>query len=462
MSSEPVIQVENLGKSYQIYPAPQDRLKQSIVPRLQRWMRPFARLTGRTIEPRQYYREFWALRDVSFAAAVGETVGIIGPNGSGKSTLLQLICGTLSPTAGQARVRGRVGALLELGSGFNPEFTGRENVYLNGTVLGLTRAEINERLDSILAFADIGDFIDQPVKTYSSGMVVRLAFAVIAHVDADVLIIDEALAVGDAYFQQKCMRWLRKFREQGTLLFCGHDTGAVINLCHHAIWLDHGTIRAAGPAKEVCEAYLASVYARSTGLTDASVRPAKPDQENKQTIDRKINLSQIVEVLEFNENSASFGTGDAIILNARMLGISGEELGLIRGGEEVQVIVTIRANVDIENPIVGFHVKDRLGQALFGDNTYLQYRGSNLRVLAGKIIEAKFVFELPFLRSGEYSVTAAIASGTLEQHVQHHWVHNSMIFKVHSPFRNGVMVAIPMRSIALEIEAQAPAPAIVG
>jgi len=462
MSSEPAIQVENLGKSYQIYSAPHDRLKQSVVPRLQTWTRPFAQLLGRTFAPRQYYREFWALRDVSFEAAVGETVGIIGANGSGKSTLLQLICGTLSPTSGQVRVRGRVGALLELGSGFNTEFTGRENVYLNGTVLGLTRAEIDERLDGILAFADIGEFIDQPVKTYSSGMVVRLAFAVIAHIDADVLIIDEALAVGDAFFQQKCMRWLRTFRERGTLLFCGHDTSAVTNLCHHAIWLDHGNMRATGPAKEVCEAYMATVYARSTGLADASVRPAKRDQESKPSVDRKIDVSQFVEVLEFNENSASFGTGDATILNARMLRISGEELGLIRGGEEIQVIVTIRANVDIENPIVGFHVKDRLGQALFGDNTYLQYRGSNLRAMAGKIIETKFVFELPFLQSGEYSVTAAIASGTLEQHVQHHWLHDSMIFKVHSPFRNGVMVAIPMKSITLELEEHVSAFAKMG
>jgi lipopolysaccharide transport system ATP-binding protein len=462
MSSEPAIEVENLGKSYQIYSAPHDRLLQSIVPRLRRWTTPFPRLVGRTLEPRQYYREFWALREVSFEVAVGETVAIIGPNGSGKSTLLQLICGTLSPSTGEARVRGRVGALLELGSGFNPEFTGRENVYLNGTVLGLTRAEIEERLDGILAFADIGDFIDQPVKTYSSGMVVRLAFAVIAHIDADVLIIDEALAVGDAYFQQKCMRWLRAFRERGTLLFCGHDTAAVINLCHHAIWLDHGSMRMAGPAKEVCEAYMAAVYARTTGLTDASVRPAKRDREKKPAVDRKIGLSQIVEVLEFNENSASFGTGDAIILDARMLGGSGEELGLIQGGEEVQVIVKIRANVDIENPIVGFFVKDRLGQPLFGDNTFIQYRDSNLCVRAGAVLHAKFIFELPCLRSGEYSITAAIASGTLERHVQHHWLHDSMIFKIHSPFRNGVMVAIAMQSIALEVENALSAPAEVG
>ncbi|MGA3308019.1 MAG: ABC transporter ATP-binding protein [Xanthobacteraceae bacterium] len=452
MSCEPAIQVENVGKSYLIYQAPHDRLKQSIVPRLQRAFTPLARLAGRTIQPRLYYREFWALRDVSFEVAVGETVGIIGPNGSGKSTLLQLICGTLNPSTGRVQVRGRVGALLELGSGFNPEFTGLENVYMNGTVLGLTRAEIDARLDDILAFADIGDFIDQPVKTYSSGMGVRLAFAVMAHIDADVLIIDEALAVGDAFFQQKCMRWLRKFREHGTVLFCGHDTGAVTSLCHHAVWLDHGSMRAAGPAKDVCEAYMATVYARTTGLSDKSVRPAKRDPELKSTIDRKIDLSQIVEVLEFNENSASFGTGDAVILDARVLSLGGKELGLIRGGEEVQVIVKIRANVDIENPIVGFHVKDRLGQPLFGDNTYLQYSGSNLRVMAGETIEAKFVFELPFLRSGEYSVTAAIASGTLEHHVQHHWLHDSMIFKVHSPFRNGVMIAIPMRSITLEIE----------
>ncbi len=197
-TADTAIKVSNLSKCYQIYEAPSDRLKQFVVPRLQR-------LIGRL--PKQYFREFWALKDVSFEVKKGETVGIIGRNGSGKSTLLQLICGTLSPSAGNLEVNGRVAALLELGSGFNVEFTGRENIYMNASILGLSQKEIDDRFDEIVAFADIGQFIEQPVKTYSSGMMVRLAFAVIAHVEADILVVDEALAVGDAFFTQKCMRF---------------------------------------------------------------------------------------------------------------------------------------------------------------------------------------------------------------------------------------------------------------
>ena len=207
MSSDPVIQAEGVGKNYRLYATPRDRLKQLFA-------------SGR----HRYYREFAALSDVSFDVRRGETVGIIGRNGSGKSTLLQMVCGTLQPTAGRITTHGRIAAILELGAGFSPEFSGRENIFLNGYIVGLTRPEIEARLDAICAFADIGDFIGQPIKTYSTGMVVRLAFAVMAHVDAEILVIDEALAVGDARFVQKCMRFLREFKERGTLLFVSHDT----------------------------------------------------------------------------------------------------------------------------------------------------------------------------------------------------------------------------------------------
>lgn len=200
---------------------------------------------------------------MSFHVQKGETIGIIGRNGSGKSTLLQIICGTLTPSGGRVAINGRVAALLELGAGFNPEFTGRENVYMNAALLGLSKAQIEERLDAIFAFADIGGFVDQPVKTYSSGMYVRLAFAVIAHVDADVLVIDEALAVGDAFFTQKCMRFLRAFMERGTVLFVSHDTNAVVNLCTRVVWLDKGRVREIGPAKDVCDSYLEAFYESS-------------------------------------------------------------------------------------------------------------------------------------------------------------------------------------------------------
>lgn len=395
-------------------------------------------------------------------------LGLVGRNGAGKSTLLQLICGTLSPTSGSVGVNGRVGALLELGSGFNPEFTGRENVFLNATVLGLTSREIEDRLDDIIAFADIGPYIDQPIKTYSSGMAMRLAFAVIAHIDADILIIDEALAVGDAYFQQKCMRWLRRFRERGTILFCGHDTAAVITLCHHALWLDQGAVQAYGDAKEVVEAYGASIYAQSGGMSDADfgARPARPasrEPANRQPGNREtangpeggaVETGAAVPrsgvAFEFNEDSAAFGTGEATILHASMNAAGGSELTWIAGGEAVEVKARIRANAALHDPIVGFHIKDRLGQPLVGDNTFLTYQAAQLAFAAGDEVEVRFAFELPHLRSGDYSVTVAIASGTLEQHVQHHWLHDAFFFKVHSPFQNGVMIAIPMRSISIK------------
>ena len=213
MSSEIVLRAENLGKAYLIYPRPEDRLKQMIF----RWKR--------------YYSEYWALRGVSLEIRKGEAVGLIGRNGAGKSTFLQLATGIITPTEGQVSVEGRVAALLELGAGFNPEFTGAENVYLSATILGLTREEVDERFAAIAEFAAIGDFLHLPVKLYSSGMYARLAFAVAAHVDASVLIVDEILAVGDAAFAQKCMRFIRKFRENGTLIFVSHSPASVLSLC---------------------------------------------------------------------------------------------------------------------------------------------------------------------------------------------------------------------------------------
>jgi lipopolysaccharide transport system ATP-binding protein len=251
MSSNAVISVQNLGKCYEIYKNPATRIWQQLV-------------GGR----KKFYREFWALSEANFEIKQGETVGIIGRNGSGKSTLLQLICGILAPTTGSVQVDGRVAALLELGAGFNSDFTGRENVILNASIMGLSRKQIDERFDSIVSFADIGDFIEQPVKSYSSGMYVRLAFAIAAHLDADILVIDEALAVGDAFFTQKCMRFLRGFRSHGTILFVSHDTESVLSLCNRAIWLEHGKVLKIGTAKEVAEAYLEAYFEANQGASN--------------------------------------------------------------------------------------------------------------------------------------------------------------------------------------------------
>ena len=247
MSSDVAIRVENLSKCYQIYDHPRDRLKQFMFTRLQRSL---------GLSPKQYYREFWALKDVSFEVKKGETVGIIGRNGGGKSTLLQMICGTLSPTSGSISVHGRIAALLELGSGFNPEFTGRENVYMNAAVLGLSKDEVDQRFDDIATFGDIGRFIEQPVKTYSSGMMMRLAFAISVCVDPDVLVIDEALAVGDAAFQFKCLERLRYLTESGmTLIFVSHDMGMVQSFCKNAIYLHAGILKSKGTPGDIAEQY---------------------------------------------------------------------------------------------------------------------------------------------------------------------------------------------------------------
>lgn len=285
------IRVNNLSKCYQIYDTPRDRLKQFVVPQLCRAIPALHKLFPTPHSPLStdqgtptphspfltYYREFWALNDVSFEVKKGESFAIIGRNGSGKSTLLQMICGTLNPTGGSVQTNGRIAALLELGSGFNHDFTGRENIYLNGSVLGLTPEEIEARLEDILAFADIGDFIDQPVKTYSSGMFVRLAFAVQVNVDPEIFIVDEALSVGDFFFQQKCFARLRKMREDGlTLLFVSHDMGTVRDLCPNSIYLVKGKAAFVGDSQEAIRAYLSEGTISAPADTPPPAAPEEP------------------------------------------------------------------------------------------------------------------------------------------------------------------------------------------
>lgn len=261
------VEVAGLGKCFQIYERPQDRLRQPILERL-------ARLRGRPA--RRLYREFWALQDLSFRIPKGSTVGIIGRNGSGKSTLLQIICGTLTPTLGTVETRGRVSALLELGAGFNPEFTGRENVLLNAAILGFPPELMAERMDLVLAFSELGDFLDQPVKTYSSGMYARLAFATAIHVDPDILIVDETLAVGDARFVAKCMRRIKEIQEKGaTILFVSHDVATVRALCESAIWLDQGRLADEGDVFPVSGRYMEYIFRDEAAGADPG--PGHPD-----------------------------------------------------------------------------------------------------------------------------------------------------------------------------------------
>jgi len=358
-------------------------------------------------------------------------------------------------------VRGRVAALLELGTGFNPEFTGRENVYLNAAILGLDDAEIECYLPEILAFADIGEFIDQPVKTYSSGMAVRLAFSVAAHVRADILVIDEALAVGDMFFVQKCMRFLRKFQEHGTLFFVSHDTAAVVNLCDYALWLEQGQVRESGPAKEVCEHYLATL--RESQGTSVSIAPSPrqpatevaPHAPVVERVDQRLALlnqtrfRNDLELFSFRQEAEGYGTGAVHILDAGFEDGQGQSLHWIVGGELVTLVVLTRILTDLENPIIGFFVKDRLGQNLFGDNTYLSYATAPLRVTTGQQLTARFTFRMPVLPVGDYAVDIAAASGTQQDHIIHNWCNDVLIFKSHASSVHQGLIGIPMLTIEL-------------
>jgi lipopolysaccharide transport system ATP-binding protein len=447
MYSDFSIKIENLTKIYQIYAEPRDRLKQFIMPRLQKYL---------GLPSKQYYREFGAINDVSFEVKRGETVGIIGRNGSGKSTLLQMICGTLNPTNGTIHTNGRIAALLELGSGFNPEFSGRENVYMNASVLGLAKEEIELRFEAIVAFADIGDFLEQPVKTYSSGMMVRLAFAVIAHVDADILIIDEALAVGDAFFTQKCMRYLRTFMKTGTVLFVSHDTASVRNLCNKAIWIEKGSVLKQGSPKDVCEDYLEAFYEAQDGKStttrlkvEIKAQLNKVYKDQRQDFFNASNLRNDIELFSFDQDASSFGKGHAQISNVQFLNMQGDPLIWIVGGEEVVLRVEALAHSALDSPIIGFHIKDRLGQALFGDNTYLSYVESPIICQKGEYLSAEFHFLMPRLASGNYSVSVAIADGSQHDHVQHHWIHDALYFKSESTSVAAGLIGIPMSKIVM-------------
>lgn len=452
MSSDEIsIRVCNLSKCYQIYARSEDRLKQSLLPRLQRFL-------GRP--PKTYFKEFWALKNISFEIKKGQTVGIIGRNGSGKSTLLQMICGTLTPSSGTIEVQGRVAALLELGTGFNPEFTGRENVYMNAAVLGLSAEEIAARYASIAEFADIGEFIEQPVKTYSSGMVVRLAFAVIAHVNADILIIDEALSVGDAFFVQKCMRFLRKFMETGTVLFVSHDTGAVLNLTETAIWLEKGVMEGMGEPKSMIEKYMARLYEARQGesINTSVALESEPSTEERPRPLRDMRLDFInsspyrndIELLAFNPNAQGFGKGGAKIIRAFLSDTQGNPLSWVVGGEPVQLHIQCQALWDLFGPIIGFSVKDRLGQSIFVDNTFLTYAHTPLQISAGEQFSACFEFHMPVMPTGDYAVDVAIAEGTQDDHIQHHWVHDALLFKVHASHVCWGLVGISMSNITLK------------
>jgi lipopolysaccharide transport system ATP-binding protein len=457
-SGDVAIRASGLSKAYLLWDDPRDRLRQPVRDRMTRWFHA---------APKQYYKHFWALHGLSFELGRCETLGIIGRNGCGKSTMLQILAGTLTPTEGEVQVNGRVSALLELGSGFNPEFTGHDNVYMNAAILGLSKAEIDERYGRIVEFADIGEFIDQPVKHYSSGMFMRLAFSVAVSVQPDVLIVDEALAVGDVFFVQKCMRFMRRFREDHCLVFVSHDMMAVMSICDKAILLDHGCVKAAGAAKDVCELYLEEQYGETQNVAgiesggDAPSRVSLPghpqSDEELDVIDQRlkyINASPYrndIELFDFDTSSEAFGTGEAVITSVRLTDpILGAALSWVVGGERVSLEICARTGRRLESPILGFMLRDRLGQILFSDNTYLTYRGSGFLVEEGREFRSRFTFRMPILPAGDYVISVSVADGTQSDHVQLHWLHDALAFRSHSSSVCTGLVGIPMMHVVME------------
>lgn len=397
MNDNIAIKVENLSKVYKLYNAPIDRLKESL--------NPFKK---------SYHKEFYALNDVSFEIKKGECVGILGKNGAGKSTILKIITGVLTPTSGSVTINGRISALLELGAGFNPEYTGIENIYFQGNIMGFSREEMDNKIQDILDFAEIGDFIDQPVKNYSSGMFARLAFAVAINVDPDILIVDEALSVGDIRFQQKCVRKMRSLMEHGvTIIFVSHDTGAIVNFCTKAIFLNDGKLQMFGDVKSVVDSY---VILMNYGL-NITASESQVDAPNNNS--NYPNGGDWIRVL----NKDYFGTADCDL--EYMLIKNGS---LFKGdyfypGEELTLYFKINSSINVPIPGISFALRDRLGNFIFGANNYM-YKKQVAEILPSKSYIAKFKFIIPNIKCQLYTLTFALSNGTQENHEQIRWYDN--------------------------------------
>jgi homopolymeric O-antigen transport system ATP-binding protein len=398
------VHIREMSKSYPIYRRPADRLKELL-----------------TFNRRSHHQDFWALRDISLEIEKGSTFGLVGENGSGKSTLLQLIAGILKPTHGEIQVDGRVSALLELGSGFNGEFSGRENVFLNGAILGLTNKETERLYPSIEAFAEIGDFIGQPVKTYSSGMMVRLAFAVAINLNPDILLVDEALAVGDIYFRQRCMRKIHELHRGGvTIIFVSHSAVDIKSLAQRVVWLDHGRIAEQGDPQRVVTKYLAAMVNKDDRYRKQQAGTRTNEVRETQTPITAPELVERIPNIDFR-----YGNRAAEIIGIAVLNEDGEELALLPQASTIIVRISLRANADVAMPIVGFLIRNHLGIELAGTNTALE-EVELPSFSAGDIYTIDFHLQLPELYPANFSFTPAISNGTLEAFEVCDWVDNAI------------------------------------
>ncbi len=426
---EVAISLSNVSKCFRRYHRPVDRLKEILLPGKSR------------------ADEFWALKDINLEILKGETLGVIGRNGSGKSTLLQIVAGTLMPTTGEVKVNGRVSALLELGSGFNPEFTGRQNVFFNGRLLGLSKAEIAAKFDDIAAFADIGDFIEQPVKTYSSGMFVRLAFAVAVNVDPEILIIDEALAVGDVVFQHRCIRRMRSLMDSGvTTLFVSHDSGAIKTLCNAAVFIQEGKIQASGLPNTVLIEYMRRVTELELAL--AAVDAIQEKHSGTAPTAAAAHSSPPSHALQPQRTRR--GNRQALIEAVRLLNSSGKDSGetpVLGFNEQVTLIADLKVYEPLQGCILGFYVCDKNGNEVIGSNTFEEnYPIGSLE--PGDWLQVQFQFKLP-LRTGSYSLTVAGSENYTA--VTFDWIDHALVFQVLPPDTGKQVHALVHQPITVNI-----------
>ncbi|QDH20789.1 ABC transporter ATP-binding protein [Saccharibacillus brassicae] len=418
---ERLIDINAVSKIYKLYNQPMDRVREVLNPL-----------------KKKYHKDFYAVDNLTFNVKRGETVGIIGKNGSGKSTLLKMIAGVLSPSSGTIEVKGNVSALLELGAGFNGDLSGLENIYLNGTLLGYTKEYVDNSIPEILEFADIGDFIYQPVKTYSSGMFVRLAFAIAININPEILIVDEALSVGDMRFQQKCYRKIREVKKTGTVLFVSHDTGILASFCDRIIWMDEGKIFKEGRPDKILDEYQAFMS------YDIKEMQAVTTYNGEYQVNSEVD-SEVKSALSGIIRAQTFGNGDGFFETVRLINLeTGAEANVVAGGDKVALDFKVKLKKKVDMPIFGFTLKDALGNSVIVTNTH--FEKVELETLeSNKSYHYQFKMEFPYLRNGKYSLDIALATGTYQAHEQIQWINDVLVIVVRDmrPYQEGRGYLVP-------------------
>ncbi len=402
-----VIKVEHLSKVYKLYDQKSDRLREAL-----------------SFTDKKYYREFYALNDISFDVRRGETVGIIGTNGSGKSTLLKIITGVVAPSGGNYSVNGKVSALLELGAGFNMEYTGIQNIDLYGTMSGYTAEEMKTRREEIIRFADIGDYINQPVKNYSSGMFARLAFAAAISIDPEILIVDEALSVGDVFFQSKCFRKFDELMEKGTsILFVSHDTSQVRKMCSRVLWIEKGVQRMYGESDKVCKAYFNEMIQSRNAQVEEVIEKGALAEE---TIGE---APQMVRLPRIEPHGDSIFSDKVEVLSVYAKDSHGEYVHQLTADKSYNFGVVIKAHDDLDSLIIGFLVLNRKGENVIGENTFAD-GDISLTLKDGEIVQTEFTLTMPRIRSDQYTVSVGIAQGSQDSHVILSWLHGVITLEI--------------------------------